>query len=67
MNTQEVKTVSPNSGIGDSKNIDMPLLSVITVTRNLIIQGRENTFNSALECVQNQSFRDIEHIIFDGL
>lgn len=67
MNTQEVKTVNPNSGIGDTKNIDMPLLSIITVTRNLIIQGRENTFHSALECVQNQSFRDIEHIILDGL
>lgn len=45
---------------------NLPLFSVITVTQNLIDQGRKNTFRIALECVQNQSFRNIEHIILDG-
>ena len=45
---------------------NLPLFSIITVTQNLIDQGRKNTFRIALECVQNQSFRNIEHIILDG-
>lgn len=47
-------------------DIDPPLFSIITVTRNLIIQGREDSFRKAIYCVQNQSFKNIEHIVMDG-
>ncbi|WP_372573706.1 glycosyltransferase family 2 protein [Ruegeria jejuensis] len=43
-----------------------PLISVITVTRNLIEAGRRETMRAALDCVQAQSFRAVEHVIWDG-
>ncbi|MFA3918089.1 glycosyltransferase family 2 protein [Ruegeria hyattellae] len=43
-----------------------PLISVITVTRNLIEAGRSDTMRAALDCVQAQSFRGLEHVIWDG-
>jgi glycosyltransferase involved in cell wall biosynthesis len=43
-----------------------PLISVITVTRNLISQGRQYSFRKALDCVQAQSFHDCEHVVLDG-
>ncbi|MCL6283156.1 glycosyltransferase [Ruegeria sp. 2012CJ41-6] len=43
-----------------------PLISVITVTRNLIEAGRSETMRAALDCVQAQSFRGLEHVIWDG-
>lgn len=43
-----------------------PLISIVTVTRNLIEQGREEKVLAALDSVQSQSFRDIEHVIWDG-
>lgn len=44
-----------------------PLISVITVTRNLIEAGRRELFLAALDCVQAQSHHRVEHVIFDGL
>jgi glycosyltransferase involved in cell wall biosynthesis len=46
--------------------MNSPVVSIITVTWNLLSQGRRDSFVSALECVQNQTFRDIEHIVLDG-
>jgi glycosyltransferase involved in cell wall biosynthesis len=46
--------------------MNRPLISVITVTWDLLRHGRRETFLSALQCVQKQSFRDIEHIVLDG-
>ncbi len=46
--------------------MDRPLISVITVTWNLLQHGRRETFLTAVGCVQRQSFRDIEHIVLDG-
>ncbi|MEX0350485.1 MAG: glycosyltransferase family 2 protein [Paracoccaceae bacterium] len=43
-----------------------PLISVITVTRNLIEDGRRDSIRSALDCVQAQTCRDIEHVVWDG-
>ncbi|WP_170758688.1 glycosyltransferase family 2 protein [Ruegeria lacuscaerulensis] len=48
------------------ENLRQPLISVVTVTRNLIEEGREETILSALNSVQSQSFRDVEHVIWDG-
>nr|WP_170538140.1 glycosyltransferase family 2 protein [Ruegeria arenilitoris] len=42
------------------------LISVITVTRNLIEAGREDAVLETLRGVQTQSLRNIEHIIWDG-
>lgn len=43
-----------------------PLVSVITVTKNLISNGRETFFIKAVDSVQRQSYPEIEHIIIDG-
>ncbi len=43
-----------------------PTISVITVTRNLIEAGRRQSILDAMECVQNQTCRDLEHVIWDG-
>ncbi len=43
-----------------------PLISVVTVTRNLIEEGRKETILDALNSVQTQRLRDIEHVIWDG-
>ncbi|WP_170516481.1 glycosyltransferase family 2 protein [Ruegeria atlantica] len=43
-----------------------PLISVVTVTRNLIEAGREVQVLAALDSVQSQKLRDIEHVIWDG-
>ncbi len=43
-----------------------PLISIVTVTWNLLQAGREQLFKDALACVQSQTFRDVEHIILDG-
>ncbi len=42
------------------------LISVVTVTWNLIDAGRRDTMREALDCVQAQSFRNVEHIVWDG-
>lgn len=43
-----------------------PKITVITVTYNLINAGRENNFRQCIESVQNQTYKNIEHIIIDG-
>ena len=43
-----------------------PLISIVTVTKNLIRNGREKSFEIAIDCIQNQTFRKIEHIVVDG-
>lgn len=43
-----------------------PILTIITVTRNLIEAGRADSMTAAMEAVQAQSFRDMEHVILDG-
>lgn len=42
------------------------LISVITATWNLVEQNRSDSFLTAVQCVQDQTFRGIEHIIIDG-
>jgi len=43
-----------------------PKLSIITVTRNLIDEGRREAFLAGMAQVQTQSCREIEHVILDG-
>lgn len=43
-----------------------PLVTIITITFNLIKSGREKTFRQCLESVHNQDYDNIEHVIIDG-
>lgn len=43
-----------------------PLVTVVTVTYNLIKSGRQEDFGRCLESVHNQTYKNIEHIIIDG-
>lgn len=46
------------------KNI--PLVTVVTITYNLIEKEREDYMKQCIESVHNQSYSSIEHIIIDG-
>lgn len=43
-----------------------PRISVITVTRNLIEEGRAESIRAAIDCVQKQGDGAFEHMIWDG-
>lgn len=43
-----------------------PLVSVVTVTYNLVKSGRSEAFRRAVDSVHNQTYENIEHIIIDG-
>ncbi|MEY8831387.1 glycosyltransferase family 2 protein [Sedimentitalea sp. XS_ASV28] len=43
-----------------------PTISVITVTWNLIDAGRRDAILEVMDCVQGQSARGLEHVIWDG-
>lgn len=45
---------------------ETPKVSVITVTKNLIKDGRTEFFKQCVESVHNQTYKNIEHIIIDG-
>lgn len=46
--------------------MEKPLVSVITVTFNLIDNDRRDSFIKTLESVHEQTYGNIEHIIIDG-
>lgn len=41
-------------------------VTVVTITYNLIKSGREKYVRQAIDCVFNQTYKNIEHIIIDG-
>ncbi len=43
-----------------------PLVTVVTITYNLIKDGREKYVRQCIESVKNQTYPNIEHIIIDG-
>lgn len=43
-----------------------PLVTVVTITFNLLKAGREKTFRQCLESVHDQTYKNIEHIVVDG-
>lgn len=43
-----------------------PLVTIVTITFNLIKAGREHTFRQCVESIHNQTYKNIEHIIIDG-
>ena len=45
---------------------EFPLVSVVTITFNLIKNNREKFIRQAIESVHNQTYQNIEHVIIDG-
>jgi glycosyltransferase involved in cell wall biosynthesis len=43
-----------------------PLVTIVTITFNLIKAGRKEYFRQCIESVHNQSYKNIEHIVIDG-
>jgi len=43
-----------------------PLVTIVTVTFNIIKNGRKKYFRQCLESVHNQTYKNIEHIVIDG-
>lgn len=43
-----------------------PLVTIVTITFNLLKAGREKTFRQCLESVHSQTYENIEHIVVDG-
>jgi len=53
----------------DAKLMPTPLnvkVSIITVCYNILEAGRRDHFKQMLESVQNQTYKNIEHVIVDG-
>lgn len=46
--------------------VSAPTISVVTVTWNLVAGERSAAIIEAIECVQNQSARGLQHVIWDG-
>lgn len=45
---------------------NFPVVTVVTITYNLIKNNREKYIRQAINSVHNQSYKNIEHIIIDG-
>ena len=43
-----------------------PLVTIVTITFNLLKAGREKYFRQNLESVHNQTYKNIEHLVIDG-
>lgn len=46
--------------------MNKPLVTVVTITYNLIKGGRENFVRQMIESVKNQTYSNVEHLIIDG-
>lgn len=46
--------------------MEKPLVTIVTITFNLVKAGREKTFRQCLESVHDQTYKNIEHMIIDG-
>lgn len=49
-----------------SRGTNLPLVTIITITYNLIEANRKETIAQCIESVKEQSYKNIEHIIIDG-
>ena len=45
---------------------NLPKITVITATFNLIKDKREKFFRQCVESVHNQTYANIEHLVMDG-
>lgn len=46
--------------------MEKPLVTVVTITYNLINAGREKFIRQCIDCVHAQTYKNVEHIIIDG-
>lgn len=46
--------------------MEKPLVSIVTITYNLMKAGREQHIRQCIESVHNQTYQNIEHIVIDG-
>ena len=51
---------------GHTMNRQKPLITIVTITLNIIKTDREKYFRQCLESVHNQTYQNIEHIVIDG-
>jgi glycosyltransferase involved in cell wall biosynthesis len=49
-----------------TKKNNIPLITIITATYNLIEAGRVETFKRCMDSIHSQTYSNIEHIIIDG-
>lgn len=47
-------------------NDKMPLVTVVTITYNLIKNGRADSIRQCIESVRNQTYANVEHVVIDG-
>ena len=50
----------------EKKKSQKPLVTIITASYNLIDGGRKDWFIQNMESVQNQTYKNVEHIVIDG-
>lgn len=66
LNTILLKTACPSGEFVLSISFQEPLVTVITVVFNLIESGRANCILDCIKSVNNQTCKNVEHIIIDG-
>ena len=50
----------------ENRKREKPLVTIITITYNLINAGRRESVQQCIRSVHNQTYKNIEHIIIDG-
>lgn len=46
--------------------METPIVTIVTVTYNLIKADRKDTFVKCVESVHNQTYPNVEHLVIDG-
>ena len=49
-----------------AEDIEQPMITVVTVCKNVYKSGRANTFVQCIESVHNQIYPNIQHLVIDG-
>lgn len=60
------EVMAPQVICSDADKEAEPLVTVVTVTFNVIDAGREKTFRQCIESIHNQTYPNIEHLVIDG-
>lgn len=62
----EYKVIGPRIVCPEYFEEQEPLVTVVTVTYNVITMGREKTFRQCIESIHEQTYSRIEHLVIDG-
>ncbi len=63
---EEYEVIASQVICSDFNKETEPLVTIVTVTFNVIDAGREKTFRQCIESIHNQTYQNIEHLIVDG-